>query len=264
MTEQPAVLVDMTDTGVATITMNRPDNMNAMNLPLVEGIDTALRNLSQSNDVRVLVLTGAGSRSFCPGADIKHFVGEQSPAAGVTRPAVADVEVPVRLREFPVPVIAAINGACAGAGFGLACACDLRVSSRSAVFRSAFAAVGVAGDFGVPWTLPRIVGESMAKEIMYLDEKFSAADALAMGLVSRVWDDDTFRANVAAMAETIAAKAPMALRSMKRHFAAAQRLDFRDFIELEFQRHFHLLDTADALEGFMSFAERRDPKFTNR
>jgi 2-(1,2-epoxy-1,2-dihydrophenyl)acetyl-CoA isomerase len=208
------------------------------------------------------VLTGIG-RAFCPGADVISFAasGDVQP---VTHPAINDANVPVLLKELPIPTIAAVNGACAGAGMGFACACDMRVAARSAVFRSAFVSIGVAGDMGMPWTLPRIVGDAVAKELTFLDEKISAEQALSIGLVSRVWDDDVFSQKVTEMADVITTKAPAAVRSLKRHFSSADRVDFRDFIELEFQRHYHLLATEDAAEGFSAFAQKRPARFTGR
>jgi 2-(1,2-epoxy-1,2-dihydrophenyl)acetyl-CoA isomerase len=224
-------------------------------------IRDALAEAGRRDDLRVLVLTGAG-RSFCPGADIKHFNAEGSPDAGLSSPAVADTSTPSLLHELPIPTIAAVNGPCAGAGFGLACACDLRVASRSAVFRSAFLSVGVAGDMGVPWSLPRLIGAANAKRISFLDEKLTPEQALTMGLVSYVFDDDEFRDRVRELAGRVAAGPPLASRALKAHYLAAEQTTFRTFVDMEFQRHFHLLATQDAREGFVAFGEHRQPKFT--
>ncbi len=254
-------MFEVSDDGVATLTFNRPEHFNGMNVQMGDELRQALREIHQRRDVRVMVLTGSG-RAFCPGADIKHFNAEGSPNAGVGSPAVTDTTTPTLLHEVPVPTIAAVNGACAGAGFGLACACDLRIAARSAVFRSAFLSVGVAGDMGVPWSLPRLIGAANAKRISFLDEKLSADQAKEMGLVSEVVDDDRFRDRVDELAKGLAAGPPLATRALKAHYLAAERVDFRGFIDLEFQRHFHLLTTNDAREGFMAFGQRRPPRFT--
>jgi 2-(1,2-epoxy-1,2-dihydrophenyl)acetyl-CoA isomerase len=251
----------VSDRGIATLTFNRPEHFNGMNVQMGEELRLALLEIHQRDDLRVVVVTGSG-RAFCPGADIKHFNSEGSPDAGVESPSVRDTSTPVLLHEVPVPTIAAVNGACAGAGLGLACACDLRVAARSAVFRSAFLNVGVAGDMGVPWSLPRLIGAANAKRISFLDEKIGADEAKDLGLVSEVIDDDRFRDRVDQLAEQLATGPPQATRALKAHYLAAERIDFRAFVELEFQRHFHLLATNDANEGFRAFGERRAPVFT--
>ncbi|MGD9794432.1 MAG: enoyl-CoA hydratase/isomerase family protein [Acidimicrobiia bacterium] len=262
MSDYTDIRFDVSDNGVATMAFNRPDSFNGISLQMMDEMEEILTGLYRDREVRVLVLTGIG-RSFCPGADVMSVAvsGDVQPIAN---PAIYDETVPVLLKELPIPTIAAVNGACAGAGLGFACACDMRVAARSAVFRSAFVSIGVAGDMGMPWTLPRIVGDAAAKELMFLDEKFSAEQALSIGLVSRVWDDEEFPQKVTEMAEVITTKAPAAVRSLKRHFSSADRLDFRDFIELEFQRHYHLLATEDAAEGFAAFAQRRPARFTGQ
>jgi 2-(1,2-epoxy-1,2-dihydrophenyl)acetyl-CoA isomerase len=255
------IAFDVSHEGIATLTFNRPDHFNGMTAEMGRELREALAEVTRREDVRVLVLTGAG-RAFCPGADIKHFNAEGSPDAGLTSPAVADTTTPSLLHELPIPTIAAVNGPCAGAGLGLACACDLRVANRSAVFRSAFLSVGVAGDMGLPWSLPRLIGAANAKRISFLDEKLTPEQALSLGLVSHVFDDDEFRDRVGELASRIAAGPPLATRALKAHYLAAEQTNFRTFVDMEFHRHFHLLATRDAREGFVAFGERRDAKFT--
>jgi 2-(1,2-epoxy-1,2-dihydrophenyl)acetyl-CoA isomerase len=257
-----SIRFDVDDAGIATITFNRPDHFNGIDLTMAAELTHALARSADRPDVRVLVLTGAG-RSFCPGADVMSVSAEAGPAPSVS-PLASDISLPVRLHEFPLPTIAAINGACAGAGFGFACACDLRIAARSAVFRSAFLGVGVAGDMGVPWSLPRLVGEATAKQISFLDDKFDAEQARQYGLVLSVHDDADFPAAVAQVARRLAAGPPLAMRALKQHYLAAKRVDFPAFIDLEFQRHHHLLATADAREGFAAFSQRREPRFTGQ
>jgi 2-(1,2-epoxy-1,2-dihydrophenyl)acetyl-CoA isomerase len=155
---------------VATITMNRPERMNSMtNFMLVEAGE-ALAVAAADPDLRILVLTGAG-RAFCPGADLQG-VASGSGTDVVVRPE--HFQVPVKLHEMPLVTIAAVNGACAGAGLGWALACDLRIASRSAMFNTAFLDVGVAGDMGGPWTLSRLVGPAMARQLYFLPDKFNS------------------------------------------------------------------------------------------
>jgi len=261
--EYETIRFEVGETGVAVLTVNRPESFNGMNVQMGDELRRALVEVHEREEVRVLVLTGAG-RSFCPGADIKGFNADDGPASGLVTPALGGSDMPRLLYEAPVPTIAAVNGACAGAGLGLACACDLRLAARSAVFRSAFLSVGVAGDMGVPWSLPRLIGAARAKEVSFLDAKLDSTRALEIGLVSEVVDDDRLPARAAELAAALAAGPPMAVRALKAHYLAAQRMGFDDFVDLEFQRHFHLLATEDAREGFVAFGERRTPRFTGR
>jgi 2-(1,2-epoxy-1,2-dihydrophenyl)acetyl-CoA isomerase len=242
--------------GVGRLTLNRPERMNGMtNRMLVDTYD-CLQQVAGRNDLRVLVLTGEG-RGFCPGADLKHYAaGEPDIESGPHH-----FEVPLLLHTMPQVTVAGINGACAGAGFGWACACDLRFAARSATFNSAFLNVASAGDMAGPWNLPRLIGAAKARELYFLPDKFHAADALQMGLVSRVFDDDTFREELSAIASRLAAASPHALTAMKRNFLDAERLDLASYIQVETRRHREVMAHDDAKEAFKAFVEKRAPKF---
>ncbi|HEY5680915.1 MAG TPA: enoyl-CoA hydratase-related protein [Pseudomonadales bacterium] len=242
--------------GVGTLTLNRPDRLNGMtNQMLIETHDCLLE-VAQRDDVRVLVLTGAG-RGFCPGADLKHYAAGEADVASQPR----HFQVPVLLHEMPQITIAAINGPCAGAGLGWACGCDLRIAARSANFNTAFLKVASAGDMGGPWSLPRLIGAAKARELYFLAEKFGAEEALAMGLVSRVFEDEQFAEKAAAMAGALASSSPHALRTMKQNFLDAERLNFADYVELETGRHLEVMAHPDAREAFRAFVEKRPPRF---
>ena len=242
--------------GIGRLTLNRPERLNAMTNRMVVEVHDCLRAVAERKDVRVLVLTGAG-RGFCPGADLKHF------AAGE-----ADVEirsehfrVPLYLHRMPQVTIAAINGACAGAGFGWACACDLRFATRSATFSSAFLNVASAGDMAGPWTLPRLIGAARARDLYFLPEKFRAGEALAMGLVTRVFDDELFATEVDSLAHRLAAASPHALKTMKQNFLDAETHDLETYIGIETERHVEVMAHDDAREAFRAFVEKRPPRF---
>ncbi len=242
--------------GVGTLTLNRPDRLNGMtNRMLIETHD-CLVEVAQRDDVRVLVLTGAG-RGFCPGADLKHYAAGEADVASEPR----HFQVPVLLHGMPQITIAAINGPCAGAGLGWACGCDLRIAARSANFNTAFLKVASAGDMGGPWSLPRLIGAAKARELYFLAEKFGAEEALAMGLVSRVFEDEHFADEAEAMAEALAASSPHALRTMKQNFLDAERLSFTEYVELETDRHLEVMAHPDAREAFQAFVEKRPPRF---
>lgn len=243
--------------GIGTLTLDRPERLNAMTNRMVVEVHDALSAIARMRDVRVLVLTGAG-RGFCPGADLKHFsAGGADVATGPEH-----FRTPLLLHRMPQVTIAAINGACAGAGFGWACACDLRFAARSATFNTAFLDVASAGDMAGPWTLPRLIGAARARELYLMPGKFGAEDALALGLVSRVFEDAVFRSEVAAIAARLAAAAPQALRTMKRNFVDAEQMDLESYIQVETERHMQVMAHPDAREAFRAFVEKRPPRFT--
>ena len=247
----------------ATVSLNRPDKRNSIGGPMMVELHAALSGIAADPSVRVLVLRGAGA-DFCPGADIKHYGGESAAPAGRGWSGVREFNVSVMLHEMPAVTIAAISGACAGAGFGWACACDLRIASATARFNSAFLDVGVGGDMGGPWTLPRIVGAAKARELYFLPGKFDAAEGLRIGLVSRVAAPDAFEGELAALTARLAAAAPLALATMKANFTAAEKMGFADYIALESEKHMRLFQTDDTTEAFKAFVEKRAPVFKGR
>jgi 2-(1,2-epoxy-1,2-dihydrophenyl)acetyl-CoA isomerase len=244
---------------VATLTINRPDRLNGMTKKMLRETRQALTAAADDRELRVLVLTGAG-KTFCPGADLQMVASDSDDEPSNTD----DFRVPLLLHTIPAVTIAAINGACAGAGLGWACACDLRYAAPSARFNTAFLDVGVAGDMGGPWSLPRIVGAAKARELYFMPDKFDANEALRIGLVSRVFPDETFRNDVGAIVARIAEAAPIALRTMKAHFVEAERMDFGSYIELESAHHLPMFTTHDTREAFAAKVEKRKPRFIGR
>lgn len=248
--------------GVATLTLNRPEQRNSITQAMMTELYAALREVAGDAEVRVLVLRGQGA-DFCPGADVKHYA---SGGMGASRPSTPQqqFEVAVLLHEMRQVTVAAIAGACAGAGFGWACACDLRIASETARFNSAFLDVGVAGDMGGPWTLPRLVGAAKARELYFLPGKFDAAEALRIGLVSRVSAADRFEADLDALVARLAGAAPLALAAMKANFVAAEKIGFAEYIALESEKHGRLFKTEDTSEAFKAYVEKRKPVFKGR
>jgi 2-(1,2-epoxy-1,2-dihydrophenyl)acetyl-CoA isomerase len=251
------------DGGVAWVTMNRPAARNGMNAEMLDRMTRMLQGLAGDDQVRVVVLRGAG-KDFSVGADLQGLSGRAS-VNDRGGEELADVfELPVLLHQMPQITIAAVCGACAGAAFGLACACDLRVCDDTAVFRTAFAAVGLAGDMSGGWTLPRLVGSGNARALFLLNERIGPDRALAMGLVSHLLPSPTFEADVAAMAGRIAGSSPLGLRAMKANFLDAETLSLVAYTREEARRHLELLATEDVKEAASAFLDKRPPRFRGR
>lgn len=243
--------------GLARLTLDRPDAMNGMTNRMVREAHEALQLAAADGTVRVLVLTGEG-RAFCPGADLKHFSGGGSDE----RLTAQQFQVTTLLHEIPAVTVAAINGACAGAGLGWALACDLRVMTAGARLNTAFLDVAVAGDMAIPWSLPRIVGAGRARDLSFLPRRVESDEALAIGLVSRVFPDESFRDDVEDVLATLLEKSPTALLALKQHHVLAERTTLADFVEIESERHLHIAGGEHAAEAFRAFVEKRKPRFS--
>jgi 2-(1,2-epoxy-1,2-dihydrophenyl)acetyl-CoA isomerase len=244
----------------ATLTLNRPESRNAIFGEMMGELYEVLDAASKDESLRVLVLRGAG-RDFCPGADVK---GYNSGRSGGRVGKIEDFDVTVMLHEMPAVTIAAIKGACAGAGMGWAMACDFRVADNSARFNTAFLNVGVAGDMGMPWTLPKLVGAAKARELFMLAEKFDGAEAYRLGLVSRLFQSETYEDELAALIDRLASAAPLALTALKGNFVAAEKLSFADYIRFEAERHGKLFASQDTKEAFAAYVEKRKPVFQGK
>jgi len=242
--------------GVARLTLNRPDQMNGMTNRMVREARDALELAAGDASLRVLVLTGAG-RAFCPGADLNHFTSGGADESLTAR----EFAVTTLLHEIPAVTLAAINGACAGAGMGWALACDLRVIAAGAKMNTAFLDVAVAGDMAIPWSLPRLVGAGRARDLSFRPRRITADEALAIGLVSEVFPDESFRDDVEAVVSALLRKGPSALRGLKQNYVAAERMTFADFVQYEAERHLKIAASADTAEAFRAFIEKREPNF---
>jgi 2-(1,2-epoxy-1,2-dihydrophenyl)acetyl-CoA isomerase len=238
------VLVDVQD-GVGVITLNRPDRRNALTLDMLSMIGTALADLEANPSVGAVVLTGAGG-AFCGGGDVKAFAarggagaGDLSPADLITRQHRMERETVGRLSEFTKPTLAALPGAVAGAGLGLALACDLRVGSTATFLVAGFAAVGLPGDYGVAWLLTRLAGPARTRRFMLLGERLDLPAAREWGLVDRVADPGQETVTALALAAGLAAGPREALAAMKQNLLDAERLDLAGAMEREVPRHIH-------------------------
>jgi 2-(1,2-epoxy-1,2-dihydrophenyl)acetyl-CoA isomerase len=258
------------DGGVATVTLDRPDRLNTMNQHLLESVLAILEAAADDDSVRVVILTGAG-RAFCAGGDLQAMAaGEAGGLAGGASTAgrIDTLRHAMRtsqlLREMPKATIAQINGACAGAGLAWASACDLRYCAESAVFNTAFITAGLSGDFGGTWTVPRIVGQAKAAELYLLAEKFGAAEAERIGLVTRSVPDGDLAGEVRKVASRLAGFAPLALAAVKANLNDSANSSFAAHLDREAERHIRCGLTEDAQEAAAAFLEKRAPVFHGR
>lgn len=261
-----AVTVEVSG-AVATLTLNRPERRNSFSDGLVLDALTAVEQLIETPEVRVLVLTGAG-KHFSVGGDLDSFAaggfsGNDAALETSVRELLRGTQLSVQLRESRLVTIAAVRGACAGAGLSIAAACDLRIASDTAVFRTAFLDAGLSGDFGGTWLLTRLLGEAKAKELFMLNEKLDATEALRIGLVTRVVSDSELLARALILAEQLAAKPPIALRHIKQNLTETTP-DFLLANAEEARRNVLSGRTADAVEAATAFLEKRAPVFTGR
>ena len=259
--------------GVVTVTLHNASRMNTMNAPVLAGVAQALQQCADDETVAVVVLTGSGERAFCAGGDLQSG-GASAGMRGVSGPdrppptsggAVQTLRRAMissqLLRGSHFVSIAAVNGACAGAGLAWAAACDLRVASDSALFRAGFLTAGLSGDFGGTWTLPRVVGAAKAREMYLLNEKVRSAEALRIGLVSKVFPAAEFRAAVDGIAHALAAAPPLALKRIKANFNDADRLSFAEHLDAEAERHTRCGYHPDAVEAGRAFMTKTTPTF---
>jgi 2-(1,2-epoxy-1,2-dihydrophenyl)acetyl-CoA isomerase len=245
------------DGDVATVTLNRPEKLNALELEHILAFRDELRDLADDPSVRAVVLTGAG-RGFCAGGDVTSMTGEGGGSSASAEPLDlrAVMEVSELLHGMPAFTVAAVNGPCAGAGLSFACACDLRYAARSAVFVSAFLRVGSSGDHGSAWVLTRAVGPAKARELLFLGNRVDAEEAERIGLVSAVVDDDALRDHVDAIAARLAGMPPNAGRLMQQNLDDALTLPFGAYLDAETTRFAAASGSPEAVAAARAFLDR--------
>jgi 2-(1,2-epoxy-1,2-dihydrophenyl)acetyl-CoA isomerase len=258
MTEQQPVLYEL-GKNVATITLNRPEVYNAFNEDLHRELMAALKQAERDAAARCIVLTGAG-KAFCSGQDIKHIPLDDS--AGLAE-AVRRLYNPLiqRLRSINKPIIAAVNGVAAGAGFSMALACDFRVAVDSARFIAAFANIGLVPDSGMTYFLPRLIGQARALELCMLGEGIDAPTAYSYGMLNRIAAADEFPAAVQELATRLAGASPQALSLIKRAFDFAADAGLEQVLDYEAQAQQVAAANPDFAEGVTAFREKRKPRF---
>ena len=258
-------LIESVSGRVATLTLNRPERLNALSTPIMDGLLEALPRLGADPGVAVVVLTGAG-RGFCAGGDVKSMAEGTSQLGmeDAVQRLRARMEVSRLLHEIPKPTIAMVNGPAAGAGLSMALACDLRVAGESARFITAFVKVGFSGDFGGSYFLSKLVGTGKAREFYYNGESLDARQALALGIVNTVVPDSELLHATTALAERLAHGPGIALGLMKQNFNAAENGTLAQLLDLEALNQVKTARTEDHHEAARAFVEKRPPHFRGR
>ena len=258
------LLIVTSSTGVRTITLNRPERLNAVNPRLAEELPRAIDDAARDDAVRVVVITGAG-RGFCSGLDLSEpprlpegdLRARLDPLAWVGRWVLTAV-------QCEKPLIAAINGSAAGAGFGLALACDVRLLARGTCVTAGYVRRGLSPDAGVSYMLPRLIGLSRASEILLTGRDVDADEAQRIGLVAAVFDDATFAADALAYAERLAGGPPIALALTKRLLASTFDVTLDEHLARELAAIKTCFASQDVAEALRAFGEKRAPVFRGR
>jgi enoyl-CoA hydratase/carnithine racemase len=265
----PDLLYEKSD-HIATLTLNRPERLNAISFEMLELLTQRLSEADSDTDVRVIVLTGAG-RGFCSGLDLKDAAagkgiggtGVLSPGGGAAHFGTRNLPTTV-LNQLDTPILCAINGPAAGYGLDLALGCDIRLMSDSTKLLPGFAKRGIIPESGGTWYLTRLVGWAKACEIGFLADDLPAARALELGLVNRVVAADKLIEETYSWAAKIAGNAPLALQAMKRLYRHGLNEDFESHSHHVLMQLMLLFRSQDFQEGIMSFMEKREPKFVGK
>ena len=257
----PVVLEQKHD-GIATLIMNRPDRLNALNNDLSVALNEALGRVAEDASVRVVVITGGG-RAFCAGGDL-NLIGKGR-ATGATQelePLLrSGMQAVLKIRTMPQPVIAAVNGPAAGAGMNIALAADIRIATEEATFGQNFSKVGLFPDFGGTYFLPQLVGPAKAAELFYTGEMIDAKTALDLGIVNRVVPTAQLETEVKLLAQKIAEGPPVAIRAVKKALFGSEKKKLADALEHEVQEQIRCYLSEDCSEGIRAFFEKRSPRF---
>jgi len=260
-------LLTRIDNGLAVITLNRPERLNALTRDMLSGLLGVLADFAADPDIGCVVLTGAG-RAFCSGGDVKVQAATAG-KSGLSPEQRTDqlrrgMEASRLLHEMPKPTIAMVNGVAAGAGMSLALACDMRIVAESARMTAAFAKVGLSGDYGGTWFLTKLVGPALARELYFTSEVLDSRRMAELRLANRVVADDRLEAETLALAAKLAAGPRVAWRYIKRNMQAAEEGSLADGLDAEAYGMLRCRETEDHAEAARAFVEKRAPVFKGR
>ena len=249
--------------GIATITLNRPDKLNAFIGHMRRDLAEALEHAGSDRSIKVVIITGAG-RAFCSGGDIAFMAElmERRDSDEFSRILGAGRRVITAIRSMTKPVLASINGPAAGAGFNLALACDLRIASSNATFTQSFVKVGLHPDWGGTYFLPRLVSSNKACEMFFLGESIDAAEALRLNIVNQVVAPDELEAATLQLAERLRAAPSIAVAAAKQAIYISGSSDLDEMLRYETEAQLRCFESEDGHEGVRAFFEKRDPRFT--
>ena len=257
-----SVLLDRVEGGVLTLTLNRPERLNALNGALIEALSAGIKRAGTDAECRAVLITGAG-RGFCAGADLAN----RAFAPGDGRPDLGEAlekglnPIIRGIRNLPKPVVCAVNGPAAGAGANIALACDIVLAAKSAQFLQAFARIGLIPDAGGTFVLPRLIGDARARALMMLAEPIAAEQAQAIGMIYRAVDDEDLMGESHTVAERLAAASTHALGLMKRALAASPTNSLDDQLDLERDLQREAGASDDYMEGVRAFLDKRPANF---
>jgi enoyl-CoA hydratase/carnithine racemase len=256
------------DGGIVTLTFNRPETRNSMTPAMGDEVVRAVEEIRADPSARVFVLTGSG-KAFCSGGDLSMIARDTGAAQGTTAPSMvgAPREFYARylaIRKLAIPTIAAMNGHAIGAGLCIALACDLRIAAADAKMGMTFTKLGIHPGMGATYFLPRLIGTARACDLFFSGRVFDAAEAERLGIVNRVAPREGFEAAVRALAQEIAACAPVAVRMVKESIYRGVQHSLEEMLDYEALSQGFTFTTADAREGVMAMIEKREPKFEGR
>ena len=266
---QPAqagpVLLEAKHEGIATLVMNRPDRLNALNNELAMAVNDALGRIARDPSVNVVVITGAG-RAFCAGGDLGALgKGHQIGATHELEPLLrAGMQMVLKMRTMPQPVIAAVNGPAAGAGMNIALAADIRIAAEEATFGQNFSKVGLFPDYGGMYFLPQLVGPSKAAELFYTGDMIDAKTALTLGIINHVVPGAQLEMAVKALTEKIAHGPSLPIRAVKKALFASEEKELAQVLDNEVREQIRCYLSDDCREGIRAFFEKRQPKFQGK
>jgi 2-(1,2-epoxy-1,2-dihydrophenyl)acetyl-CoA isomerase len=263
MSDEPVVLTQ--EGAVATLLLNRPERLNALDESLCASMNRGLEAVAREPSIRVAVITGAG-RAFCAGGDIHKMAELKETHHSVSFRGFLEAghELIRKIRRLPKPVLASVNGPAAGGGMNLALACDLRVASDRATFMQSFVRIGLHPDWGGTFLLPRLVGTGRAVEMFFLGEPLDAQEALRLGLVNSVAPHDELEAEIRKLAERLAAAPPLPLALLKQALYERLETQLDLMMEYEVQAQMKCFNTEDFSEGLRAFLEKRKPQFKGK